>query len=423
MNTESITKSKIFNKLSLFLHQATIYEVAILISVILLSACLTYLIRKNISRSKSKHILIRICKELKTLIFPGLLFIFLIFSHGLLRLTPNKEVLIPFLTKLAGAYFIISSISIIASKRAAGWFIILIIIPVTFLKVFGVWVHVEKYLSEISLTVGSIQFTLYKFLKSVVVLTILFWCISKTLHFIEMHVHKLKSLKTTDKTLLFSIVKVISYVVAFLVGLEVIGIDLTVFAIFGGAIGLGVGFGLQKITSNFISGIILYFEKSVETDDLIELTDGTYGYIKYTGARYTLIETYDGKEIMIPNEDFITHRVTNWTYSNTRGRIEINIGVSYGSDLKLVKELILNAAISHPRCAAEPAPNCYLKQFGESSVDFLVFFWVDDVIEGRFGPKSDVLFTIWESFKSHGIEIPFPQRDIHIADKRKETSS
>ena len=197
-------------------------------------------------------------------------------------------------------------------------------------------------------------------------------------------------------------------------GLDVLGIDLTAFAVVGGAIGIGIGFGLQKITSNFISGLILLFEKSVEEGDLIELNDGTIGYVRSTGARYTLIETFESREIMIPNEDFITNRVTNWTFSNSQGRIEINIGVAYGSDLDQVSEILINAAKEHPRCSKQPAADSFLVDFGDNSINFTLYFWVDDIVEGLKRPKSDVLFSIWRKFKDNNIEIPFPQRDVHI---------
>lgn len=117
---------------------------------------------------------------------------------------------------------------------------------------------------------------------------------------------------------------------------------------------------------------------------------------------------------MIPNEDFITNRVTNWTFSNSKGRVEINIGISYESDIEKAMELILEAAKEHPRCVDDPEPTCYLREFADSSVNFLLFFWVADVTEGRFEPKSDVMRSIWKKFKEHNITIPYPQRDLHI---------
>ena len=147
---------------------------------------------------------------------------------------------------------------------------------------------------------------------------------------------------------------------------------------------------------------------------MVELSDGTVGFVRHTGARYTLVETFENREIMIPNEDFITNRVTNWTFTNSKGRIDINIGVSYGSDLDKVYKLILEAAEENPNCSKDPKPECYLREFGDSSVNFLLYFWVDDIIKGKNRPRSEILFTIWRKFKEHNVEIPFPQRDLHI---------
>ena len=184
--------------------------------------------------------------------------------------------------------------------------------------------------------------------------------------------------------------------------------------ILSGAIGIGLGFGLQKITSNFISGLILLAEKSMEVGDLVELSAGEMGIVRRMGARYTLIETFDSKEIMIPNEDFITSRVINWTFTNRQGRVEIFVGVSYDSDLELAKSLIIEAAKSHPRCSKKPEPQCYITQFADSSVNFLLYFWVDDVTQGRLDAKSDVYMAIWKAFREHKITIPFPQSDVLI---------
>ena len=261
---------------------------------------------------------------------------------------------------------------------------------------------------------GETRISAYQITKALITIIILFWITGIFSEFGERRISNLQKIKPSNKSLITKAFQILIYLIAFLIGLDIIGVDLTTLAIFSGAVGIGVGFGLQKITSNFISGIILLFEKSIETEDLVELTDGTYGFVRHTGARYTLIETFDGKEIMIPNEDFITSRVTNWTFSNNHGRVEIIIGVSYDSDIEKARELILEAAVEHPRCIADPEPACYLTDFGDSSVNFLLYFWVSDVTEGRFEPRSDVLRNIWRKFAQHEITIPFPQRDIHI---------
>lgn len=190
---------------------------------------------------------------------------------------------------------------------------------------------------------------------------------------------------------------------------------MTTLAVIGGAVGVGIGFGLQKIASNFISGIILLFEKSVEIGDIVELDGGNiYGEIKHFGGRYTLVESSDGKEIMIPNEDFIISKVTNWTYSNSRARIEINLGVAYGSDLELVQKIMISCAKENSHCLAYPEIECFVTQFGEFDIKFTLYFWISDIVRGRMLPRSEVLMSIWKKFRENGIEIPLPQREVKM---------
>lgn len=300
--------------------------------------------------------------------------------------------------------------------RLARWVVALLLIAVFTAGALGYHEPVKQLLDSEALTfkLGGFTLSVYKFLKGVLILIVLFWVASVVSATAEKRFKQLKKIKASNRALLTKGFQAAVYFIVFMVGLDLLGVDLSAFAVVGGAIGIGIGFGLQKITSNFISGLILLFEKSVEEDDLIELTDGTAGFIRHTGARYTLMETFEGRELMIPNEDFITNRVTNWTYTNTKGRIDIDIGVSYAANLDKVYEIILEAANEHPRCSKDPEAECYLVNYGDSSVNFTLYFWVDDIIEGRKKPRSDVLFSIWRKFKENNIEIPFPQRDLHI---------
>lgn len=274
--------------------------------------------------------------------------------------------------------------------------------------------HLTKAINSVSISIGSFTLTPFSLLKAIGLLAILVWGISNTVDWINQQIKRNQRLKSNTKSLLSKTIEVLIYFMGFMIGLRILGIDLTALTVVGGALGVGIGFGLQKITSNFISGIILLFERSIEVDDLIEMDGGIYGLVKHINARYTLIEMFDGKEIMVPNEDFITQRVTNWTYSNAKGRIEVPIGVSYGCDIKLAQSLILDAAKAHPDCINDPEPIVNLREFGDSSVNFLLFFFVGDVTKGRYAIQSDVMMAIWDAFKTNGIEIPFPQRDIHI---------
>ena len=271
--------------------------------------------------------------------------------------------------------------------------------------------------NSLSFFIGDVRLSVYLIGKALLLTLALFWTSSIALNFIENRINRIVSISSNSRALFIKAVQFIVYFLLIIFTLNVIGIDLTAFAVLGGAIGIGIGFGLQKITSNYISGVILLMEKTIENGDLVELNDGTYGFVRHNSARFTLIETFNGKEIMVPNEDFITNKVVNWTYSNKKGRVDIPIGVSYKSDIKMAHKLILEAATEHPRCMSEPAPECYLREYGDSSVNFLLFFWVDDVTEGRYKPQSEVMFSIWDKFKANDIAIPFPQRDVHIIDQ------
>jgi small-conductance mechanosensitive channel len=263
-------------------------------------------------------------------------------------------------------------------------------------------------------SVGGSRISAYDVMTAFIALATVFWVVGVLAAYIERRIRSLDKVRSSTRNLITNIIRIILYVLAFIVGLDIAGVDLTALTVFGGALGIGLGFGLQKIASNFISGLILLAENAIEEGDLIELSDGTAGFLRKTSARYILMETFDGKEILVPNEDMITGRVINWTLSSNKGRIQIDVGVAYGSDLRKAREVMLEAALSHPMTIAEPAPMCVLTRFGDSSIDFMLLFWVGDVKAGRLEPQSDVMFAINDGLKEAGITIPFPQRDVHM---------
>lgn len=267
---------------------------------------------------------------------------------------------------------------------------------------------------DFSIKIGQTRISAYLIIKSIITIVLFFLVTGILSEFGEKRIKSINGIHSSNKALINKAFQIFVYFFGFIIGLNVLGIDLTAFAIFSGAIGIGIGFGLQKITSNFISGLILLFEKSIENGDMVELSDGTYGLIRKTSARYTLLETFEGREMMIPNEDFIINRVTNWTFNNRKGRLQIDVGVAYESDIEKARELILEAAKEFPGSIDDPKPACYLKEFADSSVNFMLFFWLADVSKGRYQAKNDVMLSIWKKFKENNISIPYPQRDIHI---------
>jgi small-conductance mechanosensitive channel len=201
--------------------------------------------------------------------------------------------------------------------------------------------------------------------------------------------------------------------IAIAVALSSVGIDLTVFALLGGAIGLGIGFGLQKIVSNLISGIIILLDRSIKPGDIIQVGE-TFGWINSLGARYASVVTRDGTEWLIPNEDLITEKVVNWSYSHDAVRLKIPIGISYKADPRKAIDLCFEAAREEDRVLTNPPTNVLLKGFGDSSVDIEMRIWIRDPRNGVSNVKSAVLLRVWDKFHENGIEIPYPQRDLHL---------
>ncbi len=208
----------------------------------------------------------------------------------------------------------------------------------------------------------------------------------------------------SSRHLIVKFFKIFVYIAALALTLSAIGIDLTAFALFSGALGVGIGLGLQKMTSNFVSGVTMLVERSIKIGDLIEI-GGNTGWVRQLHMRYALLETSDGREIIIPNEELISTRVTNWTLSTPMVRIEIKVTIAFDSDAEKARDLMIAAAAEHPRCLKDPHPICVLKEFAGNGLTFALSFWISDVKEGRSGPQSDVMFTILKKFKQSDIVI------------------
>ena len=265
-----------------------------------------------------------------------------------------------------------------------------------------------------SFTIGSYQLTLLQIVQTILMIVLLFWAVGLFIGIVERYLNTKSSFRASTRLLIIRFLQITLYFVSFLIIFSNLGIDLTALAIFSGTIGIGLGFGLQKIASNFISGIILSSEDAIKEGDLLELNDGTRGYVKKIKPRHILLEGLDQKEMIVPNEEFINNRVTNWTMSNNTARVDIPFGVAYGSDLKLVLQLVTDMAINHKDSSKDKPPVCYVSEFADSSINFMLFFWVKDINEGIFRVRSELLLSIWQIFEEQGIKIPFPQRDIHM---------
>lgn len=222
-----------------------------------------------------------------------------------------------------------------------------------------------------------------------------------------------------DVGLQYAIARVMGYIVFILglfIGLETLGIDLTSFTVLAGAFGLGIGFGLQNIINNFVSGLIILSERIIQVDDRIEV-GGQNGQLRKIGARCSLMTTPDNITVIIPNSEFITGKVVNWGRGTEHAiRYDVNVGVSYDSDLHLVEKILLDVALSHPYILKNPQPAVELVHFGESSIDFKLYMWTTEMSTKAGMLKSQIYFAIWDQFRAHQIEIPFPVHSIRFPD-------
>jgi small-conductance mechanosensitive channel len=268
-------------------------------------------------------------------------------------------------------------------------------------------------LDGLSFNIGALNLSLLTIFKGLIYFAVFLWAALLISRLIENNLKSSVSLSPSMKVLTGKLVRITLVTAAFLIAISTVGIDLSIFTFFGGALGVGLGFGLQKVVSNFISGIILLLDKSIKPGDVISIGD-TYGWVKSLNARYVSLDTRDGIEHLIPNEELIINRVENWSHSHSRVRLKIPIGIHYDSDVKLAIELCVESAKKVERVIEDPAPVCLLASFGENSVDLEVRVWFSDPHNGLSNIKSQILLEVWENFHENGIEIPYPQRDLHI---------
>ena len=281
------------------------------------------------------------------------------------------------------------------------------------LNILGLLQPTIGLLDELAVTLGGLRISALTVIKAMLALAVLLWVATVASRLLESRIKSAPNLTPSVQVLFTKLLKIVLVTIAVVAALGSVGIDLTAFAVFSGAIGVGIGFGLQKVVANLISGVILLLDRSVKPGDVIAVGD-SYGWIDSLGARYVSVVTRDGIEHLIPNEDLITNRVENWSYSNNLLRLRAPIGISYAADVRLAIRLCLDAARAAPRVLGQPEPVCLVTGFGESSVDLELRFWIDDPQAGTANVRSVVLLGVWDRFHEHGIEIPFPQRDLHI---------
>ncbi|MFN3510891.1 MAG: mechanosensitive ion channel family protein, partial [Tsuneonella troitsensis] len=284
----------------------------------------------------------------------------------------------------------------------------------------GTAAGVVETLDRWAIDLGSFRISVWDtivFVAVLVAILVAAWFLSRLARRL---LRRLTKFDETQRLLAEKLVTIAVWAIAIMLGIDILGIDLTALAVFSGAFGLAIGFGLQKTFGNLIAGIILLMDRSIKPGDVIAIADqagvSTFGQIRKIGIRAVSLTTRDQREYLIPNENLMINQVENWSYSSRNVRIQVPVGVGYNCDLDLAEKLMLEAAKGAKRVLATPPPVVWLEGFGQSSVDFKIHCWINDPEEGVGNVRSDVLKRLWKLFKENGIEIPFPQRDINLRD-------
>ena len=298
-------------------------------------------------------------------------------------------------------------------------------IPIALLYMFGWLDELVAHLEGISLQIGNIHVTLYAVIRTFVFGVVLFWLGRLSNATGQRVIRNQSALDAGTREIVAKLFEIGLFALIAILLLNIMGIDLTALAVFGGALGVGLGFGLQQIASNFISGIIILIDRTITIGDYIELEDGRAGVLRELTMRSATLETYDGKDIMVPNERFITTAFTNWTHYDAKQRYSLNFQVSYNTDLEELFEIVRKIVASHPKVLSgenvslAEQPDAEIENFGDSGIDILVEYWMEGIDDGENRVGADLLLMIWTALKEHDIEIPFPQREVRLLGDEK----
>jgi small-conductance mechanosensitive channel len=325
---------------------------------------------------------------------------------------PSRSYLLVVSAKLALAWLIIRLVTSVIRNEFIVRLVAISAWLVAALSIVGQLGPTIDALDSVAIDLGGLRLTPLLLIKLGVLLAVALWLSNLTSNFLEVRIRQSRDLTPSIQVLLVKMVRLALMLLAITMVMSAVGINLSALAIFSGAIGVGIGFGLQKIVANFISGVILLADKSVKPGDLVTIGDSS-GRISAMNTRYISVAAGDGREFLIPNEDLITQKVVNWTYTDKNTLVKVNFGTNYDADPRLVCKLAIDIAAASPRATKPKPPNCLLTEFAEAGMKFSLTFWIADP-DGMDAVKSDVMLALWEAFKREGIRVPYPVREIRI---------
>ncbi len=362
---------------------------------------------------RADPLLVPFLRELRRSAWAGTAGVFLLFADALARHAHLPHQVLTIATAAALAWVIAHVAGALIKSRFLGIFAAWAIWLVAVLHSLGLSDTALEFLDDLGLAVGRTRVSLLLVLKGFALLVVLLQAARLSSGVLDDRLAQADGISPSARVLFAKGARFVLYALAVTVTLSSVGVDLTSLTVFSGAVGVGVGFGLQKVFSNLVSGVILLMDKSLKPGDVIEM-GGVQGKIAQINARYAAIETLDGKAYLIPNENLIGNEVINLSYSNSRLLVRAEVGVAYSSDPREAMRLMEQAAAGVPRVLKEPAPRALLTSFGDSSIDLALGFWIEDPQNGIGNVKGEVLLAIWDAFKAAGVEIPFPQREVRV---------
>lgn len=325
---------------------------------------------------------------------------------------PSRSYLLMVSAKLALAWLAIRLITSVIRNAFIVRLVSLAAWLVAALSIINQLDPVIEALDSVSVVLGGLRLTPLLVINFGLLLIIALWLTNVASNFAESRINQSTDLTPSIQVLLVKMIRLGLMIVAVAITMSAVGINLSALAIFSGAAGVGIGFGLQKIVANFISGIILLADKSVKPGDLVTIGDSS-GRISAMKTRYISVAAGDGREFLIPNEDLVTQKVTNWTYTDKNTLVKVLFGTNYEADPRLVCKFAIGIAAAAPRALKDKPPNCILTEFAETGMKFSLTFWISDP-DGMDNVKSDVMLALWETFKREGIRVPYPVREIRV---------
>ena len=325
---------------------------------------------------------------------------------------PSRSYLLMVSAKLALAWLAIRLVTTVIQNAFIVRLVSISAWVVAALSVIGQLGWAADTLDSVAIEVGGLRLSPLLLIKAGALVIVALWLTNIASNFAESQINRASDLTPSIQVLLTKIIRIGLMVIAIAIALSAVGINLSALAVFSGAVGVGIGIGLQKIVANFVSGIILLADKSVKPGDLVTIGDNS-GRISAMKTRYISVAAGDGREFLIPNEDLVTQRVTNWTYTDKNTLVKIAFATNYDADPRLVVKLAIETASAAPRAIKGRQPNCILTEFAELGMKFSLTFWIADP-DGMDNVKSDVMLALWDAFQREGIRVPYPVREIRL---------